>query len=113
MIAVPASHSTALDTGSTTGVGLAVGAGMLVTMASSGILRPLHLVGRRDGEVSDSPTTSVTGSQWRDRAGLTPASSRHHAAETLRHLPIKSSHHRRYARLPEDVQVAHSARFGS
>jgi hypothetical protein len=33
MIAVLASHSTALDTGSTTGVGLAEGAGMLVTMS--------------------------------------------------------------------------------
>ena len=36
-------------------------------------------MGHRDGEVSDSPTTSRgPDSQWRDRAGFPPASSRRH-----------------------------------
>src|SRR5690242_5062236 len=45
---------------------------------------------RRDGEVSDSPPAGAGGSQWRDRAGLSPASFAPPRNPDIRQIPRSS-----------------------
>src|SRR5664279_3538804 len=81
MNTVPTDQSTAFEAGRTTGIAAAGDAEMLLTRCLLRDTASLLTVRPRRRRVSDSPDPLTgAGSQWRDRPGFPPGSSRPHAS---------------------------------
>ena len=91
--------------GDTPARGLALpGTEMLVIVCLPRIVRP-ELTGMMTAEYLTHQPLAAAGSQWRDRAGLSPASSRRHSLRTLqgRLLTVKNDQMIRYQLMAPDT----------